>query len=201
MYATVQDIRNEGITLEQATDARIDMAIKLATNIIDSFTGQWFEERPCIYQFDGHGAPTIFLKVPPISVEQVKINGEIINLSEVLVYGGPKYRNNPRLYYAPGFPRGKQNVEVTGKFGYVESDGSTPEPIKYACRKLVISYLTALADGTAQDEKRRNRIVSETTDGHSYTLAKEERPAGLSGDPEVDSILAQYMAIPGIGSA
>ncbi len=200
MYATVPEIRAEGVTAEQASDAQLEIAIRRATALIDTLTGQWFEARDCTFRFDGPGAPTLFLKVPVISVREVKVGGQPIDPGQVVVYNSVQDRRNPRLHYAPGFPRGKGNVEVAGSFGYVEQDGSTPEPIKYACRRIVVLNLASLADKDAQEERKRVRIVSETTDGHSYTLAREERPAGLTGDPEVDSILAQFMATPIPGS-
>lgn len=200
MYATVPEIRAEGVTAEQASDAQVEAVIRRAVVLIDTLTGQWFEARTCTIRFDGTGTPTLFLRVPVISVQEVRISGQPIDLAEVVVYNSVQDRRNPRLYYAPGFPKGKGNVEVVGSFGYVEQDNSTPELIKYACRKIVISNLAPLTDKDAQEEKKRARIVSETTDGHSYTLAREERPAGLTGDPEVDSILAQFMATPIPGS-
>lgn len=200
MYATVPEIRAEGVTAEQASDAQVEIAIRRATVLIDTLTGQWFEARTCTFRLDGPGAPTLFLRVPVISVQEIRIDGQPIDLAEVVVYNSVQDRRNPRLYYAPGFPKGKGNVEVVGSFGYVEQDGSTPELIKYACRRIVISNLAPLTDKDAQEEKKRVRIASETTDGHSYTLAKDERPAGLTGDPEVDSILAQFMATPIPGS-
>jgi len=200
MYATVPEIRAEGVTAEQASDAQVEAAIRRATVLIDTLTGQWFEPQDCTFRFDGPGASTLFLKVPVLSVREVKVDGQSVDLAEVVVYNSAKDRRNPRLYYAPGFPKGKGNVEVAGSFGYVEQDGSTPELIRYACRRIVVSSLAPLADRDAQEERKRVRIASETTDGHSYTLVKDERPAGLTGDPEVDGILAQYMATPIPGS-
>ncbi|HHV62117.1 MAG TPA: hypothetical protein GXX51_05705 [Firmicutes bacterium] len=200
MYATVQEIREEGVAPEEASDARIEAAIKRASDLIERLTGQWFEPREKTLILDGNGGFTLFLGVPVISLSGVKIDGRAVDLALLRVYNSPEDRKNPRIHFSWGFPKGKRNVEVTGTFGYVEEDGSTPELIRYACRRLVVKDLAPLSDMDAQEERKRARVISETTDRHSYTLAQDQRFSGLTGDPEVDGILVEFMAPPGVGS-
>jgi len=57
-----------------------------------------------------------------------------------------------------------------------------------------------LADKDAQEERKRSRIMQETTDRHAYMLFPDKRPSEFTGDPEIDAILVQFMAPPGMGS-
>ena len=98
------------------------------------------------------------------------------------------------------WPKGIQNIQIKGKWGYVEEDGSTPELIKRAAIKLVLYNFPALGDAEAQNEKNlRGKLRSETTDGHSYQLANnasESASSGLSiltGDDEIDGILKYFI--------
>lgn len=117
-YCTIQDVRDEGVTTEQATDERLARLIARASAYIDLVTGRTFE-------------PTQI----PILIQEAAI-------------------------------------------------------------KLVIRELPLLGDAAGQEGKRRSRIVSETTDGHSYTLAEATASGSFTGDPEIDGILALYQAPP-----
>ena len=44
MYATIDDVRKEGMTVEVADDARVEDALLLATERIDLLTGRIFDE-------------------------------------------------------------------------------------------------------------------------------------------------------------
>ena len=115
-YCTVEDVRDEGVTEEQASDGRLEKLIAKATAYIDLVTGRTFE-------------------------------------------------------------------------------GPVPVLIVDAAVKLVIRELPLLSDMSGQEEKKRGRILSETTDGHSYTLS-EATDASFTGDAEIDGILALYVAPP-----
>lgn len=210
MYCTVQEIRDEGVAPEQATDARITMAIKLAGALIDKITGQWFEPRELTLVRDGRGGCILHLPVPVISVLELKVDGEVLDPKDYVVYSSPEDRRNPKIYCSRSFPRGRRNVEIAGVFGYVDQETDeagqvaafvTPEPIRHACRRLVIRELGLLGDPEAQDERRRARVASETTDGRSYSLALEQRFSGFTGDPDVDGILVGFVRPPAIGGA
>jgi hypothetical protein len=113
------------------------------------------------------------------------------------------------------WPRGTQNVELTGLFGYTDPDvggedeltGVTPPLIKHACMLIVIRNLARLGDTEAREESlRSNRLTSLRTRDQSVSYAAPSaggstRMLGaFSGDPEIDSILASYCRPPRLGA-
>ena len=111
----------------------------------------------------------------------------------------------PRSTFGPVFLKGRQNQRVDAAFGFTEPDGSTPELIKRALLKLVVKQLTeedALGGlgVTITTPAFAGPVISETTDGHSLSFGFEpgrKTKAGfnqITGDSEVDQILAMYRA-------
>jgi len=214
-YCTVQDLREEGITAEQASDSRLSILIELATQYIDLITGWWFEPRQLTLLLDGTGKPVLPLPAPPISVSAVYINGILLSPDDYVVYNRlvPDDRWNPRIErrrYAvfppppwadgimhPIWPKGTQNIRVDGTFGFVEPDGAggwrTPLLIKDVCKRLVVRDLPSL--GQDAEARKRSYIVSESTEGHSYNLSKLVTEGGPTGDPAIDEVLRQFTRV------
>lgn len=194
MYATVDELRN--VAPESTTDAQIELAIQMATELIDRITGQWFEPRRVVRVYRSKGGTTLHLPVPVIEVRSVTISGV---LEPAANYRVTHDARNPRILHRYGWPKGRATIEVDADCGYVAEDGTTPAPIRYACQRLASMYL--LPEEDRQELRQQARVISESTDGHSYTLAKDERPASLTGDPEIDGILMSYMRLPSVGGA
>jgi len=107
------------------------------------------------------------------------------------------------------WPEGTQNVEATGVFGYTEPDGSptgkTPDLISRAC---VLMCLRDLETGTSDDRwDARNafRVTKLKTRDQSIEWAAPGTLGGrgvgvLTGDPEIDTILASYRRPPSLGA-
>ncbi|NSW82530.1 MAG: hypothetical protein HPY90_04515 [Syntrophothermus sp.] len=201
-YCTVQDIREEGITAERATDTRLALLIDLATAYIDGITRQWFEPRAVTIMVDGTGGQTIFLPIFAIEVAAVTVDGLAVTDFKVYNRFFPDDRRNPKIYREAGWPRGRQNVVIAGTWGFVDKVGTeyqTPALIKQAAKRLVIRELPLLGDSEGQEDRKRSRIVSETTDGHSYTLERLVGTLDLTGDPDIDRVLALFRAPIAIG--
>lgn len=231
-YIEVQDIRDVGIDSSIASDAEVLAKIKIAQQFIERATRQWFAPRDVTFKVDGNNSDTLFFSVPIISVDYLKINNSTDELSADLytVYNGIEYpddRKNPKIclnreggsifsrpspYDAPMvFRKGRQNQEVSGTFGYIEANGSTPELIKRAVLKLTVQNLTLpvyVAEGSvppaAPPAPSSGQVMREITDGHSiqYTFVKfSDVRSGLSGvtpDREVLDIIRLYKAPIGI---
>jgi hypothetical protein len=165
-YCSVQDIRDEGITVAMADDAKVLSYIETWQQFIDRACRQWFNARAMILEVDGNDGDSLFFSVPIIQIDYLKLNHSAENLDESLfrAYTGRLYpddRRNPRIkligpgesrnIYVPAsrltgrlkFLKGRQNQEIKGIFGYTEADGSTPKLIRRALIKLVIEKLTA----------------------------------------------------------
>ncbi|WP_338869392.1 hypothetical protein [Myxococcus stipitatus] len=210
MYATVADMRSEGVTPAMAGDTRLAVLLDEATRTIDKVTGWHFEPRSATLQFDGRGTQSLWLPVPPIRIYRLAINGEDVPFSRayLVVVGspvGPDF-DGPRITLRHGrvFPRGEGNVAVGARWGYTEEDGTpegrTPPAIRRACMLLVLRSLSPLADEASLEERTRWRVVEERTREQSYRL-DSVRPSvrPLTGEPEVDVLLAPYVkpSLPG----
>lgn len=193
-YATLAEVRAEGMTSVMASDARVTAALDLWTQFIERATRNFFELRSCTFDLDGTDSSTLFLPVPIVSLSQLFVNDDFANVVDpkhyevynsrekprddrwnpkiVLVRHGNIYAP-PRTFWGPVFTRGRRNQRVIGTFGFTEPDGSTPLLIKRALLKLVIRGL--LSEGTTglvdaiNNPRPVGGILSETTDGHSIT--------------------------------
>lgn len=212
MYATVQDLRDEGVTAAQASDDRLTALIDEASGFIDRVTGWFFEPRALVYRLDGRGVPSIEPPAPPIRVDRLAVeNTELSTESDDLVLMGAPVQpgfDGPRLTLRHDrvFPRGQGNVEAEGLWGYTEPDGTTegrvPLAIRRACILLVLRWMAPLADeDTAGDARNRWRIIEERTRDQSYKLDRLQQSGVFTGDPEIDSILGRYQRPLGLGAA
>jgi len=211
-YATVEDLRDEGVTPDQASDTRLEVLLEEASRAIDRLTGWWFEPRRTTLRLDGRGTPTVEPPVPPIRVQRLEVEGKLVSRAadDLLVVGAPvePMFDSPRLTLLTGavFPEGQANVKVTGWWGYTEDDGTTygrtPLSIRRACMLLVLRGLPLLGDTEAVvDAISWWRITEERTRDQSYKLDRVRETAPLTGDPEVDRILLRYRRPAGLGAA
>jgi hypothetical protein len=72
-YALVSDLRDEGVTVEQASDARLQRLIDLASRYVDRATGRFFTPRRQSLRVDGRGGRALLLSQPIIAVRAVEI--------------------------------------------------------------------------------------------------------------------------------
>jgi len=242
VYALITDLRAEGVTTADATDARLARLLRLATQYVDRMTGRFFEPRPMTVALDGSGGRTQLLGHPILAVRDVKLLvaypaeiGELpVTPSFFRVYNrhltqgllDPDDRENPRLEFfhesdllgvqsTPAaslglgslvWQRGVQNVIVDGLFGYTDPDGSpvgrTPDLIRHVTKLLVLRELPAMTDiARREDRQQRWRIVAERTRDQSYNLDPLRFQGAFTGDPAIDSILANFQRPPHLGSA
>jgi hypothetical protein len=212
-YAFVSQLRADGVTTTQASDSRLLQLIEEASRTIDDLTGLFFAPRSIVVDLDGLGTPSMFLDMPIISISEVRIDGEVIDLATLVIYNRhltqrltrPDDRRNPLVTRREGrvWPKGSQNVQLSGVFGFTDptgaplSQGRLPPAINLACRMLVVRELELLASPDRVASRRQNEIRSETTRDQSVTYGERRgatsRPQyGTTGDPEIDAILARY---------
>lgn len=216
-YATLAEMREEGVLASQATDGRIRAVLALASQLVERLTRQWFEPRAMMLELDGTGRDTLELKVPVAAVGEVRVDGAVVPSSSLVVYSrhldgmlAPDDRRAPAIALRSGrFPRGSQNVQVEGVFGFTDPVGSgfdvgaTPPAIAHVTRLLAMRELEQLASPDRGAARNGHRIQSEQSRDQSYSLAPMQAGstfAGGTGDPEIDSILMLYRAPIGIGS-
>jgi len=211
VYATVDDLRAEGVDQAQASDARLEALLEEASRTIDRLTGWFFEPLALTYRLDGRGTPSLEPPAPPIRLTRLIVVGYILprDPEHLVVVGAPVEPgfDAPRLTLRRGrFPRGTANVIVRGLWGYTEPDGTpngrTPLAIRRACILLVLRWLPLMGDADDAAEARdRWRIIAEKTRDQSYRLDRPGDPGPLTGDPEIDRILMRFRRPAGLGSA
>lgn len=225
MYASVAEVRAEGVSQASASDARVMVLLDEATRTIDRATGQYFEPRLAKFRLDGRGTPTIELPVPPARLDALRVDYEdrqpfpfiaaspfdfLLDPSTLVIVGapvGPAF-DGARLTLRHGllFPKGHGNVIAAGLWGYTEDDGTplgrTPLAVKRACILLVLRGVLPLADDAAFEARSRWRILEERTRDQSYRLdANRGGGLWLTGDPDVDALLTPYVRSSPLGAA
>lgn len=218
-YVTLEEVRNEGLTSAQASDARVLELIEYWSRFIDQACGQWFESRSLTVEMDGNDSPTLFLLAPIIELSALYLNEDTAPLpvGYYRVYNSralPDDRRNPRIklkgfkrdIFRPGllsadgprFLKGERNQKLVGTFGFTEADGSTPPLIKRAVLRLVLKNPRPMGEGGGGPPVTQF-IKSETTDGHSISYATPSElgvgstgTLGVTGDPETERIIRMY---------
>jgi hypothetical protein len=191
-YITLSEVRAQGLTTAQASDAEVNAAIDATKQLVDELTGQWFESRALTMLLDGNDTSILHLPVPVIGLTSLFINGDFDNAADpdsYRVYNRtfPDDRRNPKIALfseeervdiftpasvrerGPAFVFGKQNQKLVGTFGFVETGGLTPALIKRAQMKLVMKFVSKLGPGSASLGAPLGPVgpvTTEMTDGH-----------------------------------
>jgi len=149
-YATIQDIRDRGIS-EDVSDEAIQIALERAAIVIDGFTNRDFLKREAAYSIDGNGTESVFLNDWPIvEVLELKVDDHLIDADDYVLYSQAGYirlKNAGRDIFTgfPGvFPEDAQNIEIYGFFGFED----VPEEVKEAAILLAIEFLRGAAEET-----------------------------------------------------
>jgi hypothetical protein len=114
-YALVSDLRAEGVSAAEASDARLARLIRLASQYVDRMTGRFFEPRSMTLTLDGSGGRILLLGHPIIAIRDVTLQvampveaGELpVTPSFFRIYNRhltqgllePDDRENPRLEF------------------------------------------------------------------------------------------------------
>ena len=213
MYATVADLRAEGVAPTTASDARLEALVAEAGAFVESDTGWFFEPRSLTLRMDGRGHRTLEPPVPPIRIEalSVEYEGALSTAPEDLIVEGspvaPGFAG-PRLTLRHGrrFPKGVSNVTAAGLWGYTEADGTatgrTPAAIRTVTMQLVLRALPLLTNEEAWESARRRwRLSEERTRDQSYRLSPPTFSTFITGDPDIDLVLLRYRRPAGLGAA
>jgi hypothetical protein len=211
MYAAVRDMREEGVTEAQASDARLAALLAEASETIDHITGWVFEPQEWTLRLDGTGRPSLVPPVVPIALTELWIGSTLLRPEEYRVVGAPVMPGfiAPRIEVMRAiFPYGQGNVLAVGTWGYTEPDGTplgrTPWAIRRACMLLVMRLLPKVSDQEALQETRdRWRLVELRTRDQAVKFGSDRAASARvqSGDPEVDMLLIRYLRPIQLGAA
>jgi len=235
-YCLLADIRDEGITAAQFSDARVMLAIQRASQFVERVTGRFFEPRFMQVRQNGRGSSVTLFDMPIIGVQTLRFQTSPLFPSDLAVEPDfyrvynrhlqgqihPDDRNDPKIELFSAsedlagvrpfsfsrliFPRGQQNVTVTGVWGYTEFDGSpfgtTPGMLRRAVQLLTLRELPKFSQwDKREDATKRWRLTSERTRDQQYNLEPLKLHGAFTGDPEIDTILESYVRPPAMGAA
>lgn len=109
------------------------------------------------------------------------------------------------------FPKGQQNIQLKGIFGYTDYDGTplgrVPLEIRSVCKKIAFRELPTLMDFDSRTTFNKAFLVTREQTRHQR-IHYFDRLAGRSqtavfgmftGDAEIDNVLAAYVRPPAIG--
>jgi hypothetical protein len=131
-YAFVSDLREEGVTAANASDARLQRLIAQASRYVERITGRFFEPRVQALTLDGTGGRTLPLGHPIIGVDGAFIDsspfspGDLpVDSSVYRVYNRhltqglllPDDRDDPKLEFIHGNDLGGVRFEPVGALG------------------------------------------------------------------------------------
>lgn len=216
-YVSTAEVRDEGVTVEQASDDVVARAIKAAERFIESNCNRWFyKSDPMTLVLDGGEhyladlglnytyQDTLDLAVPVITLTGVRVNGITRSLTDFIVLNhiGPPNddRYMPRIIdKLRGWPeQGLRNIELDGTFGFVEdaTTGEVPELITLAARKLAIKMINNhdLQNPLRNIEQYADQLKEEEVPGYRYARSEKlikDQPF-YYGDIEIDGIIDDY---------
>lgn len=169
-YCLLSDLRTEGFTTAQLSDARALSLIRTCSLLLERWTSRFFEPRYKTVNVDGDKGPTLWLNDPIISFDSVSIDTELVDPSTYRVFNrhladgllNPDDRDNPhvkfnqmtrvleRLYiydqpygFRLVFWPGPQNVQLAGLFGYTDPDPDCQAGVTPDTVKRIIMMMIA----------------------------------------------------------
>lgn len=213
-YVTIDELRAEGLDETKYPDTLVQSRIAFNSTMIDRFCGQFFEARKLILDLNGPGAWEQSINIPIVNVEEVVLLDRefpvtkvfTFDLDDLVIYNRhitqgltyPDDREDPRIGNVY-FPMGRQNVRVTGTFGYTDLQGNTPTEIKRALMLMILRDKEPLFSpkrSSSLASSLAGPILEEKTDDHSYKVGAATRSQSTSGyftgDPEIDMILWDF---------
>lgn len=209
-YATAAEVRTfSGVTeVDAKSDSEINAVVARAERLINAYTRQNFNltspASPILV--DGSGSVRLVLPQRIVTLSQLRFlivsDGGTVDDAEVvtdvfidkgwyLIAGDEQIRLRQRLGKNYGndagiiFPCGKQNIEVTGTFGY----SSVPSDVNQATCALVERIIC-----NEGDIKAKNSIFkSEKIGNYSYEKADDSNSIKSLLGPEVQLMLRPYI--------
>ena len=197
-YISPTQVRNEGVDVDDLSNARLEQLLLDAQDYIESKTQNVFRPVWQDFRINGPHGTQLLIPLPIIGLSAVHANGSDSELthSNVRVNHAridqldrfqprPDPRRNPWVrfrgtesgsgnfswpdsYDTTIFHRGANNQRIIGAMGFVERDGSVPRGITEAMLRLIIANSELLEAG---DEPAAGPVVSRTTDRNSITYA------------------------------
>lgn len=215
-YATLQQLRNEGLPGDASTDVTNAQAIVLldrASELVERLTRNLFYEVSGTFIFDGNNSYLLHLPLAIIDVTSLTINNEssALQTTDYRAYKGrilpQDDRYNPKIelrrsttpsiftgYEARKFLKGYDQT-VVGKFGFLDSDGDTPSVVNECVIAICMTTWKSLFErfgaydgGGGGPGPMGGPLKREMTDDHEV-----EWWQGDTGNVEQGLVVPQYI--------
>lgn len=188
-------------------------ALASAVSELEAATGRFFVPRSGTLELRGGGLPRLFVPAPIVELTAVSVRGAVVDLDVLDVndgvqIGGDDPRDNPWVDWLTGDPFSVAYLQpeggvwpadsagpvvvLTGTFGYLEADGTTPQPILDVLIRLTLRQLVPVTDSEGQGDLMRGAVIMEQTAGRSYQLAQGKLSSGMFLDREIDRVIQRY---------
>lgn len=227
-YATIDEVKAEGLGTGYS-DAHIQARLDEASAIIDRATGWWFDERAFsalsnrgIFRANGRGHSWLHLRVPVVTVDEVRIityleggdETETLDATQYRVHNSvesPDDRRNPKLTLkgrslvhgltSDVWPKGHGNVEIDGTFGFLERDpydGSLRTPLLITRATILLAgyMMPALSDIDANEGNQLGPVTSIRVADRSETYDASRSASSswsMTGYTDVDRLIAPFL--------
>ncbi len=207
-YITIQEFKDNSLipTKDMPTDSELESKRNFVQGYIEKLTKQFFNARDLVLSQDGNGLFLIRADYPIIEITKIELKDSTGVYTEQALSGFEVYskflpddRPYPKIVSKNAiFPKGFRNIRLTGKFGYVESDLTTPELIKKVTMLLMLAWLSDIA--TSKGNLRQAKTFWDKTNGRETHIAEAISYGTLTGDPEIDNILCLYTKAPSVST-
>lgn len=200
---------------DEVTKSRGEALLRLSMARIDRETGQFFNKRSGVFQFEGNNSPVLFLNVPIIEIRSLKINSTEQELVEGKLHDFIALKGRAEPQDDRWNPRIKLNTrtdnifsgaftnrvflkdtftEIDGDFGFLEADGSTPLLIKEAALIDVIETVenpSAQTSGEATTGSLK-RLKIDIHEQEFFEPKGQSQVFQASTNEKFNRIMAQY---------
>lgn len=138
-YVTVSDVKSALVdgTIPSSQDGLISTLIERACRLIDAFTKREpdaFQAPTGIRLYDGSGKQFLLVDDMAALPTQIDIEDESIPLAQFVFEPANTFPKYKIIWNDSVFPKGKQNVAVTAKFGY----SVTPPAVIQQCAVMQV---------------------------------------------------------------
>lgn len=196
VYATIQDVRDLGITTVQRSDTLVGVDLDVASRMIDQITGKQFYQAVMTVSVFDVRLPIVFLPTPFTNVTAVTVDGRTVDPTVwKVVPGGLRMYLNAYID-EDGFPRRSYTdvrafrnpygatVAVTGTFGYA----TIPSPIARAT--ALVAARAALANPNNQPDPRVSLL---NVEGYERRFDLTKVGKGTLGDVDADRLVWPFV--------
>lgn len=195
------------------TKRKSDVYVALAMAMIDKGAGRFFNKRTGTFTIKGNNSHILFFDVPIIEITAFSVNDGAVDLvldTNYRIFAGRAEpaddRDNPKIelitetgsiftniHTSRAFFKDLNQV-ITGSFGYLEADGSTPLLIQQA---TLMQTLYAIQNNLLKESKSKSkgtlrRLKVDLHEQEFFEQRSQTRGFPLTPLNEVNNIIAMY---------